>query len=53
MPHFSKPENGTLAAPAAYAAAAVVISADGETFGGGDGGGEAEKVREKNTEWAN
>lgn len=42
VPHFSKPENGTLAAPAA--AAVVVISADGETFGGGHGGGRREQM---------
>ena len=34
---FPKPENGTLAAPAA---AVSVIPADGETFDGGGGGGE-------------
>ena len=34
---FPKPENGTLAAPAA--AAVSVIPADGETFDGGGGGG--------------
>ena len=33
---FPKPENGTLAAPAAVS----VIPADGETFDGGGGGGE-------------